>query len=719
MVAIRFRQPLCAYPSVAIDSFVAGDPGVEVLILTHTHSDHTQGLECIRNKPIFCSPVTHALLRSARKVDDQGVQRAMFPSAAAAARPLELYVEQRVQASDGELSITLLDAHHCPGAVMVLLSGPNGTVLHTGDFRADAEFWNDTRLTEMLQRVPVDTVYLDTTFCRSGCPHFPSRDEACRVLVEVLQRYSFDRVFTMRLMLGHERIIETLHYACGFRIHVTPSVYNTYKQIPMYTRPNAMLATICSTNQQLLRMGRVIHVCGRDCSEQHPREWIHLKPCAQHFYHLSRSSRRTSMRYERLHEHATLTKRPPKPQPDDTDQRLKPDVLRICFSCHSSRHELGRFLKWLQPQSAVSTVASAAAEWRDFRDLACAVNVRPRLALSAEDALSGLERQLLYAVESKEQGISSQEQAVLARLTADIEAGVTGATRSPEQSLADEPTQTSVWTAKEVEVVGEMYCELVQVSVAPEGVLVAVLLRTDCSTTICLREATATRLLIQGELAYSDESVQRSWWITVLKTGWVDGARLLLDAGVAHLPCISERRRHDEIDFGGTMYHNELDTLDISVEMLQVLYNNTLTFTWSDNEDCWLSWRSHFMNTTFKLVARLPDESPRRLPMLQGLWSRVPLNTKYELLHTIVDRGDLATLQQLGWSSGDELMHWHAITRNEVGKLQNGRILDWLLNACHVRLDCRELAKHAIANDNVPAFAFLYEQLTRRDIGNL
>ena len=63
--------------------------------------------------------------------------------------------------------MTFYEANHCPGAVMILVKGPKGTVLHTGDFRFKPDmlaYFKDEK---------IETLFLDNTF---ACPdqNFPT-----------------------------------------------------------------------------------------------------------------------------------------------------------------------------------------------------------------------------------------------------------------------------------------------------------------------------------------------------------------------------------------------------------------------------------------------------------------------------------------------------------------------------------------------------------------
>jgi DNA cross-link repair 1A protein len=72
--------------------------------------------------------------------------------------PLELDTNYVIEG----VTVTLLEANHCPGAALIHFQLSDGkTYLHTGDFRASKSM----QLHPLLQRGRVNLVYLDTTYC--------------------------------------------------------------------------------------------------------------------------------------------------------------------------------------------------------------------------------------------------------------------------------------------------------------------------------------------------------------------------------------------------------------------------------------------------------------------------------------------------------------------------------------------------------------------------
>ena len=63
---------------------------------------------------------------------------------------------------------------------MILVKGPKGTVLHTGDFRFKPDMLNYFKDEE------IDTLFLDNTF---ACPdqNFPTQEEAYEKLVTLIE----------------------------------------------------------------------------------------------------------------------------------------------------------------------------------------------------------------------------------------------------------------------------------------------------------------------------------------------------------------------------------------------------------------------------------------------------------------------------------------------------------------------------------------------------
>ena len=115
------------------------------------------------------------------------------------------------------LSVVLIDACHCPGAVMFLFKGSFGTVLHTGDFRFSEAMFENPDLFPRERRnaegramsIDIDHLFLDNTFAD---PRFdtPSREEAYAQLKRIIREHEDYRIFLFSYYLGKEEVFLNL-----------------------------------------------------------------------------------------------------------------------------------------------------------------------------------------------------------------------------------------------------------------------------------------------------------------------------------------------------------------------------------------------------------------------------------------------------------------------------------------------------------------------------
>uniref|UniRef100_A0A8D2DQH4 5' exonuclease Apollo n=1 Tax=Sciurus vulgaris TaxID=55149 RepID=A0A8D2DQH4_SCIVU len=94
-----------------------------LFFLSHMHSDHTVGLSSTWARPLYCSPITAHLLHRHLQVSKQWI------------RTLEIgesHVLPLDEIGRETMTVTLIDANHCPGSVMFLFEGYFGTILYTG-----------------------------------------------------------------------------------------------------------------------------------------------------------------------------------------------------------------------------------------------------------------------------------------------------------------------------------------------------------------------------------------------------------------------------------------------------------------------------------------------------------------------------------------------------------------------------------------------------------
>lgn len=159
--AVKKKRPLPYYKRLAgtkmvVDTFSFGEiPDCEGYLLSHFHSDHYMGLNGTWiHGPIYCSEITARLVESKLGVSQDFIH------------PLPMDTPCLLSGTDG-LTVTLIDANHCPGAVIFLITVPQQDkvlrYLHTGDFRACPKMCLHPMLKQP-ENPPLDILYLDTTY---------------------------------------------------------------------------------------------------------------------------------------------------------------------------------------------------------------------------------------------------------------------------------------------------------------------------------------------------------------------------------------------------------------------------------------------------------------------------------------------------------------------------------------------------------------------------
>ncbi|XP_063813362.1 5' exonuclease Apollo-like [Pseudophryne corroboree] len=169
---------------------------IRLFFLSHMHSDHTEGLLSTWSHPLYCSAVTAKILEHKLKVKEKWIN------------PLEVGVCHLLPLDDcgiEKVSVTLIDANHCPGSVMFLFEGYFGTVLHTGDFR----YSPDMLTYPPLRNKDIDVLYLDNTNCDPKLK-LPSRQEATKQIKEIIDDHPSHNIVIGLYTIGKESLLVDL-----------------------------------------------------------------------------------------------------------------------------------------------------------------------------------------------------------------------------------------------------------------------------------------------------------------------------------------------------------------------------------------------------------------------------------------------------------------------------------------------------------------------------
>uniref|UniRef100_A0A8C8W4A7 5' exonuclease Apollo n=1 Tax=Peromyscus maniculatus bairdii TaxID=230844 RepID=A0A8C8W4A7_PERMB len=194
---------------IAVDFWSLRRAGTaRLFFLSHMHSDHTVGLSSTWARPLYCSPITAHLLHRHLQVSKQWI------------RALEIgesHVLPLDEIGQETMTVTLIDANHCPGSVMFLFEGYFGTILYTGDFRFTPSMLKEPALILGKQ---IHTLYLDNTNCNPALV-LPSRQEATRQIVQLIRQFPQHHIKIGLYSLGKEVLLEQL--ALEFRTWVVLS----------------------------------------------------------------------------------------------------------------------------------------------------------------------------------------------------------------------------------------------------------------------------------------------------------------------------------------------------------------------------------------------------------------------------------------------------------------------------------------------------------------
>ncbi|KAM6437226.1 protein artemis isoform 2-T2 [Liasis olivaceus] len=331
------------YPRLSIDRFDRENLRARAYFLSHCHKDHMKGLRappmkrrlaCSLKVRLYCSPVTKELLLSSPRYkfwENHIV-------ALEVETPTQISLIEEASGEKEDIEITLLPAGHCPGSVMFLFQGENGTVLYTGDFRLARGEVARMELLHSGSRVKdIQSVYLDTTFYDPKFYQIPSREECMKGIMELVRSWVVQSPYHVvwlncKAAYGYEYLFTNLSEELGIKVHVN--------KLDMFKNMPEILYHV-TTNQHTQ-----IHAC------RHPRDDELFRgnklPCGitsqnGHQFHVISVKPSTMWFGERTSKTSVI-------------MRTGMSSYRACFSFHSSYSEIQDFLSHICPENVYPNV---------------------------------------------------------------------------------------------------------------------------------------------------------------------------------------------------------------------------------------------------------------------------------------------------------------------------------------------------------------------------
>uniref|UniRef100_T1J2U6 Protein artemis n=1 Tax=Strigamia maritima TaxID=126957 RepID=T1J2U6_STRMM len=235
----KFGGTMNEYSKISIDKFNGKNLDSTTYFLSHCHSDHMEGLKTndffqrLRKSSIDIHLYTSKITRDILSNDDRYSHLEPFIDVLEIEAPKIIKIPNE-NGPSSEVTVTLLAAGHCPGSVMFLFEGDEGTVLYTGDFR-----WPSKKQSRYLKSgddvKKIDSLYLDTTFCVPSFLRIPERETSCASLIKFTKQKLLSRNNVVRLVLpaqyGYEHLFVELYNALKQKIHVDSSKISQFLDI--------------------------------------------------------------------------------------------------------------------------------------------------------------------------------------------------------------------------------------------------------------------------------------------------------------------------------------------------------------------------------------------------------------------------------------------------------------------------------------------------------
>ncbi|KAF8999333.1 beta-lactamase-like protein [Cyathus striatus] len=281
---------------IRIDEFTTLPPDAPqplLHLLTHAHSDHTLGLAAKSfGYPVICSADTKEMLLrhevyKERELLENGVRTEKVRTYGHLKvglgegeeegggvkrdllRTIPIMQPMRIRLNkEEEVVVVAFDANHCPGAVMYLIEGPRGAILHTGDIRIEPWFLDSLKrnpylqpylypdaaastqtISKILEAIYLDTASVFTTFS------VPTKEEATDGLIELMRMYPPDTHFFLNCWTwGYEDVMKGVARGFQSMIHV-----DRYKHTILSRLSDPFLRSIITRDGTSIRF----HACER------------------------------------------------------------------------------------------------------------------------------------------------------------------------------------------------------------------------------------------------------------------------------------------------------------------------------------------------------------------------------------------------------------------------------------------------------------------------